>query len=263
MSQAPTSSSGYVDVGGGLEMYYERRGEGMPLVLLHGAFGTIESCFSDLLPVLAQRFEVIAIELQGHGRTRDVDRPLSYPGMARDTAALVDALGVQQAHVVGYSMGGAVALQVALDRPELVERLVWAGGACFNASGVYPELAAGFESFDMHSLDGTPWHAAYCRVAPDPGAWMPLVAKVNELDRSGEPAWPRQRIAALQVPTLLIIGDADVVRPEHTVEMFRLLPAQLAILPGTSHEGMLERTGWLASMILSFLVREDIATGVG
>jgi pimeloyl-ACP methyl ester carboxylesterase len=121
---------------------------------------------------------------------------------------------------------------------------------------VYPELAAGFESFDVHSLDGTPWHAAYCRVAPDPGAWIPLVAKVNELDRSGQPAWPRERIAALQVPTLLMIGDADVVRPEHTVEMFRLLPAQLAILPGTSHEGMLERTDWLSSMILSFLTAD-------
>jgi pimeloyl-ACP methyl ester carboxylesterase len=132
VSQATANSSGYVDVGGGLEMYYERRGEGTPLVLLHGAFGTIESCFAELLPMLARRFEVIAIELQGHGRTRDVDRLLSYPAMARDTAALVDALGIQRAHLVGYSMGGAVALQVALDRPELGERLVWAGGASFD-----------------------------------------------------------------------------------------------------------------------------------
>jgi pimeloyl-ACP methyl ester carboxylesterase len=90
-------------------------------------------------------------------------------------------------------------------------------------------------------------------VAPDPDAWIPLVMKVNDLDRGGEPAWPRERLAALGVPTLLMIGDADVVRPEHTVEMFRLLRGQLAVLPGTTHEGMLDRTEWLSSMILSFL----------
>src|SRR5262249_22948001 len=186
-------------------------------------------------------------------------------GMASDTGAVVNALGIEHATFVGYSMGGAVALQLALDRPQLVDRLVFAGGAAFDASGIYPELAAAFESFDPHVLDGTAWHAAYCRVAPDPRAWISLVKKVNQLDRSGEPSWPRERLAALHRPTLLIIGDADVVRPEHTVEMFRLLgggvplgsaeqpQVQLAVLPGTSHEGMLERTDWLSSMILKFL----------
>jgi pimeloyl-ACP methyl ester carboxylesterase len=257
-------ASGYVDVGE-LELYYERHGQGAPLILLHGAMGTIESCFAGLLPRLAQDFEVFAVELQGHGHTRDIARPLTYENMARDTAALVDALGSEHAHFVGYSMGGAVALQVALDRPELVDRLVFAGGASFDPSGVYPELLASFESFDPHSVDGTPWHQADRRVAPDPDGWTALVVKVNALDGSGEPSWPRERLAALRVPILLIIGDADVVRPEHTVEMFRLLgggvpgdggpllPAQLAILPGTSHVGMLERVDWLASMILAFL----------
>jgi pimeloyl-ACP methyl ester carboxylesterase len=141
---------------------------------------------------------------------------------------------------------------------------VFAGGAAFDASGIYPEFAAALESFDPHMLDGTAWHAAYCRVAPDPAAWISLVKKVNQLDRSGEPSLLREKVAALHLPTLLIIGDADVVRPEHTIEMFRLLGggvpfgtreqrAQLAVLPGTSHEGMLERTDWLASMILAFL----------
>jgi pimeloyl-ACP methyl ester carboxylesterase len=255
--------SGYVSLDG-LDLYYERHGAGPPLVLLHGAFGTIESCFAGLLPVLARNFEVVAVELQGHGHTRDVDRPLSYEGMARDVAALLEALDIARAHLVGYSLGGAVALQVALDRPELVERVVYAGGASFDPSGVHPELLESFESFDPHELDGTRWHEAYRQVAPDPDAWTSLVVKVNQLDRAGL-SWPRERLAALQVPTLLIIGDADVVRPEHTVEMFRLLgggvpgdrvgvpQAQLGVLPGTSHEGMLDRVEWLATMIAAFL----------
>jgi pimeloyl-ACP methyl ester carboxylesterase len=217
-ASAPPKSSGYVNAGA-LDMYCERHGEGPPLVLLHGAFGTIESCFADLVPRLARDFEVVAVELQGHGRTRDVDRPLSYHGMAADTAALVEALDIPRAHFVGYSMGGAVAVQLALDRPELVDHVVYAGGVSFDPSGVHPELTA----------------------------------------------WPRERLAALQVPTLLVIGDADVVRPEHVVEMFRLLGggvpgdlaglprAQLAILPGTTHEGMLDRVDWLSSMIIEFL----------
>jgi pimeloyl-ACP methyl ester carboxylesterase len=256
-------SSGYVDVGV-LDLYYERHGEGPLLVLLHGAFGTIESCFAGLLPALARDFDVVAVEMQGHGRTRDVARPLSYEDMAGDTAALLDALDIPRAHLVGYSMGGAVGLQLALDRPELVDHLVFAGGAAFDSSGVYPELIAGFESFDPHELDGSRWHEAYRRVAPDPDAWTSLVVKVNELDRAGH-SWPRERIAGMQAPTLLINGDADIVRPEHVVEMFRLLGggvpgdlvglprSQLALLPGTTHEGLLDRVDWLSSMILAFL----------
>jgi pimeloyl-ACP methyl ester carboxylesterase len=257
-------ASGHVDVGA-LKLYHERYGEGLPLVLLHGAFGTIESCFAELVPALARPFEVIAVELQGHGRTRDIDRPLRYKYMAADTAALLGALDILRAHFVGYSMGGAVALQLALDRPELVDHLVWAGGVTFDPSGVYPELTASFDTFDPHQLDGSRWHAAYAGVAPDPEAWTSLVVKVNELDRSGEPSWPRERLASFRARTLLIIGDADVVRPEHTVEMFRLLggrgpsdpegsaKARLAVLPGTSHEGVVERVDWLASMIREFL----------
>jgi pimeloyl-ACP methyl ester carboxylesterase len=256
-------SSGHVDVGA-LELYYERHGEGPPLVLLHGAFGTIESCFAELLPALAPHFDVVAVEMQGHGRTRDVARPLRYEDMAADTAALLAALDISRAHIVGYSLGGAVGLELALDRPELVDRLVFAGGAAFDASGEHPELIAAFESFDPHELDRTRWHEAYRRVAPDPDAWTSLVVKVNELDRAGH-SWPRERIAGMQVPTLLINGDADIVRPEHVVQMFRLLGggvpgdlvglprSQLALLPGTSHEGVLDRVDWLSSMILTFL----------
>ena len=256
--------SGYVGVGGGLELYYERHGRGDPLVLLHGALGTIDSCFAGLLPVLARRFEVIAVELQGHGHTGDVDKPFTYEGMAADTAALLEALGIARAAIVGYSLGGAVGLVLALDRPDLVERLVYFGGVSFDPSGVYPELMDAFASFDPHQLDGTPWHQAYRLVAPDPEAWIPLVQKMNELDHTGF-AVPRQRLAGLQAPTLLMIGDADVVLPEHVIELFRLLgggvpgdlvplpAAQLAILPGTNHVDLLDRVDWLSSMIMAFL----------
>ena len=161
-------------------------------------------------------------------------------------------------------MGGAVGLELALDHPELVDRLVFAGGASFDPSGVYPEAEASFESFDPHQLDGSRWHEAYRRVAPDPDAWMSLVVKLNALDRAGH-SWPREQLAGMQTPTLLINGDADIVRPEHAVEMFRLLgggvpgdlvgvpQAQLALLPGTTHEGILDRVDWLSSMILAFL----------
>jgi pimeloyl-ACP methyl ester carboxylesterase len=179
-------------------------------------------------------------------------------------AALLEALEIDRAHFVGYSLGGAVGLKLALDRPGLVDRLVFAGGAAFDTSGVYPGLMAAFETFDPHELDGSRWHEAYRQVAPDPDARTSLVVKMNELDRTGV-SWPREGLASMQVPTLLINGDGDIVRPEHAVEMFRLLGggvlsdvvgmqrAQLALLPGTTHEGVLDRVEWLSSMILAFL----------
>jgi pimeloyl-ACP methyl ester carboxylesterase len=241
----PPKPSGHVDVGE-LELYYERHGDGPPLVLFHGAFGTIESCFAELLPLLA------------------------YEDMAGDMALFLAALDIPRAHFVGFSLGGAVGLQLALDRPELVDHLVFAGGASFDSSGEHPELSAVFESFDPHQLDGSRWHEAYRRVAPDPDAWIPLVLKMNELDRAGM-SLPRERLAALELPTLLINGDADIVTPEHAVEMFRLLGggapgdltgtprAQLALLPGTSHEGVLDRVDWLYSMTVAFLTAGDDA----
>jgi len=247
----------------GLDMYYEIHGDGSPLALLHGAMGTIDSCFANLLPVLAAARQVVAIELQGHGHTADIDRPLSYQQLAADTAVLLEALGIEVADLVGYSLGGGVALELAMRHPALVRRVVFAGGASYRRDGLYPEMLEEPESA-ADDLTGSVWHKAYLRVAPDPSRWPDLVAKNFELDRTFA-GWPDEDIQALAAPVLLIIGDSDIVRPEHTMQMFRLLgggvvgdtaglPAsRLAVLPGTSHVGLLDRLNWLQSMILEFL----------
>ena len=247
-----------------LTMYYEIHGDGRPLVLLHGAMGTIESCFANLLPALARTRRVIAAELQGHGHTPDVDRPLSYEQMAEDLAGLLHALDIDVTDFVGYSMGGAAAFELALRHPSMVRRLVIAGGTCFRPEGLYPEMQPGSGSPTPEDLAGSPWHRAYLEVAPDPAAWPALVAKVGELDASFA-GWSADEVRSLTAPTLLMIGDSDIVRPEHTMEMFRLLgggvvgdlaglpDSQLAVLPGTSHVGLLERIDWLQSMIAGFL----------
>jgi pimeloyl-ACP methyl ester carboxylesterase len=264
-ASSPASTSGYQAVGG-LDLYYEVHGTGPPLILLHGALGTIRSCFTALLPLLAPTHTVVAVELQGHGHTADIDRPLSMSQMADDTVALIDGLGIATADLVGYSLGGAVATQIAISRPELVGRLVYAGGTSYRRDGLHPDMLEEPDA-DLPELDGTIWQQAYARVAPDPSAWAALVAKVIRLDRTFQ-GWTPEEITAIRAPTMLIIGDADIVQPEHTVEMFRLLgggqngdlagipAARLAVLPGTSHTGMLDRTDWLASMILEFLATD-------
>jgi pimeloyl-ACP methyl ester carboxylesterase len=261
-ARRPGATSGYVPVNG-LDMYYEIHGDGSPLALFHGAMGTIDSCFANLLPALAATRQVVAIELQGHGHTADVNRPLSYQQMAADAAALLEALGIETADLVGYSLGGAVALELAMQHPGRVRRLVFAGGTSYRRDGLYPEMLTEPES-GADDLTGSVWHQAYLQVAPDPSAWPVLVAKNNQLDRTFT-GWPEEDIQAVTTPTLLIIGDSDIVRPEHTMKMFRLLgggvvgdlaglPAsQLAVLPGTSHVGLLDRVDWLQSMILEFL----------
>jgi len=253
--------SGYVPVNG-VDLYYEEHGSGDPIVLLHGALGTIESCFAALLPRLAARRRVIAVELQGHGHTADIDRPLTYPQMSEDAAALAEAMDLGPADFVGYSMGGAVGMGVAIRHPHLVRRVVAAGGTAYSPEGLYPELMEG--EAEPEDLAGSPWELAYARVAPDPDAWPGLVKKITELDQ-GYTGFTPDEVRSISAPVLLIIGDSDLVRPEHTVEMFRLLgggvfgdmvgmpDSQLAVLPGTSHVGMLERTDWLESMILGFL----------
>ncbi|MEA2514663.1 MAG: hypothetical protein QOF33_2862 [Thermomicrobiales bacterium] len=253
--------TGYAPVNG-LNMYYEIHGTGRPLVLLHGAFMTIDG-FGTILSGLAETRQVIAVEQQAHGHTGDIDRPLTYEQMADDTAALLRHLGIEQADVVGYSMGGGIALQVAIRHRDLVRKLVVAS-ATFNSSGMYPEAFVAIESITPGLFAGSPWLEAYHRVAPNPDDFSTLVAKVKRLDLELQD-WPPEDIRAIAAPAFVIIGDSDGTRPEHAVEMFRLLGggvmgdlaglprSQLAVLPATTHVGLIDRADWLLSMIPAFL----------
>src|SRR5262249_49694322 len=166
------AARGYANVNN-LTMYYEIHGEGRPLVLLPGAMGTIESCFANLMPMLARTRRVIAAELQGHGRTPDVDRPLSYEQMGDDLAGLLLALDIDVADFVGYSMGGAAAFQLALRHPSMVRRLVVAGGTCYRPRGVHPQKEAGCRSPPPPGPARAPRHPAPPRRGPRPAPGPP------------------------------------------------------------------------------------------
>lgn len=255
------SRTGYAPVNG-LEMYYEIHGTGQPLVMLHGSFMTIE-LMGKLVPELARSRQVIAVEFQGHGHTADIDRPFTYEQLADDTAALMRYLGIGNADIYGYSLGGGVALQVALRHPEVVRKLVIVS-ASYTSDGLYPEVLATIEHITPDLFEGTSWREAYSRVAPHPEAFPTLVAKLVQLDMTPY-AWPPDAIRAIAAPTFIIIGDSDGTPPEHAAAMFRLrgggvfgdlagLPAaRLAVLPGTTHLGILDRADWLQAMIPPFL----------
>jgi pimeloyl-ACP methyl ester carboxylesterase len=259
MSDEPGGN--YAEVNG-LEMYYEIHGTGSPLVVLHGAFMTI-GAMGAFVSALAETRQIIAVELQGHGHTADVDRPLSYEQMADDVAAVIGHLGIEQADVFGYSMGGGAALQLAMRHPELVRKLVVAS-ASSTSDGVHPEVWEGMEQITPELFAGTPWKEEYERVAPDPDAFPTLVEKVKQLDLQPF-SWPPEEIRAISAPTMVLIGDSDGTTPEHAVELFRLrgggvfgdlagLPdARLAVLPGTTHVGLIGRVDWLVPMIGEFL----------
>jgi pimeloyl-ACP methyl ester carboxylesterase len=253
-----------------IDMYYERHGgrkHGQPLLLLHGALSAIGTSFGRLLPGLARQRQVIAVEMQGHGRTADIERPLRYELLADDIAALLVQLGIERADLFGWSLGAGVALQTAIRHPERVGRLVLAS-VSYNSGGLYPELTAGIAQSKPEDLTGTPFYEEYVRIAPRPQDFPRLFARQQQLD--GEPQdWPAKAIRAITAPTLLIFGDSDLVRPEHAVELFRLLGggvpgdlvglprSQLAVVPGTTHVTLMDRASWLVPMITRFL---DAAT---
>jgi pimeloyl-ACP methyl ester carboxylesterase len=256
-------TSGYAPVNG-LKLYYEIHGAGgTPLVLLHGAYSAIGTSFADLLPTLAQTRQVIGVELQGHGRTADIDRPLTVPNMASDVAALLRHLGIAQADLFGYSMGAGVALQAAIDYPELVRKVVCVS-VNTKVAGMHPGLMDGWDQMTPEMLHGTPWHDEYLQIAPRPEDFPTLMEKIKAMDLSIQDI-PDETIRAIQAPMLLVIGDSDIVQPEHAVEMFRLLgggvvgdlvglpKSQLAILPGTTHVTAIAQTDLLLDMIPAFL----------
>jgi pimeloyl-ACP methyl ester carboxylesterase len=222
-------TQGYAAVNG-LKMYYEIHGAGKPLVLLHGAFG-----WATVYPTLAKNRQVIAIELQGHGHTADIDRPLTYEQMADDTALLLKQLKIEHADFFGYSMGGNVALAIAIRHPSLV------GKVAINGSH-YSEMADAYEPEALKQFNSLPANFApavlkdpYDKAAPDPKQWPVLVAKVKKMGQEFK-GFARDDMKSIKAPVLITLGDRDGVRLEHAVEMFRLIPnAQLAVFPSGDH----------------------------
>lgn len=219
----------YAEVNG-LKMYYEVHGAGKPLVVLHGAFG-----YAAPYPILAKGRQLIAVELQGHGHTADIDRPLTIEHMADDVAALLKHLKIERADVFGYSMGGNVALALTIRHPGLVNRVAINGSHAGKMADAYEP--ATYEQFKNLPADFAPavLKGPYDKVAPDPKQWPTLVAKIKKMALESQGAAAAD-LKAIKAPVLITLGDRDGVRPEHAVEMFRLIPgAQLAMFPGGDH----------------------------
>ncbi len=247
----------------GLNQYYEVHGSGKPLILLHGGFGVV-GMFGQNLPALAEKGQVIGVELQGHGHTADIDRPLSFENMADDVAALITQLGLGRADVVGYSLGGGVALQAAIRHPDVVRKLVVVSAPC-KSDGWYPETRAGFKAMNAEvgkTMAGSPMHQAYASVAPRPDDWPALWGKMGPF-LSRDYDWS-QAVSRLKMPVLIVVGDADAVRPAHALEFFQLLgggqreanwdgsgrpDSRLAILPGTTHYDIFDSPALVAAVI--------------
>jgi pimeloyl-ACP methyl ester carboxylesterase len=228
---AQVQPAGHYATVNGLKLYYEIHGSGSPLVLLHGGGSTIETTYGRVLPEFAKAHQVIAIELQAHGHTPDIDRPLSFEQDADDVAALLKYLKITKANFMGFSNGGATCLQLAMRHPEVVNKLVLAS-TTYNRKGMQPGF---FEGMQQHaSLENmpSPLKDAYRKINPDPKGLQAMFNR-DVARMIGFKDIPDAAIQAIQAPALVINGDAEVVRTEHALELSRLLPhAKLAILPG-------------------------------
>ena len=259
----PQAVGAHVQVNG-MQMYYEVSGPatGTPLVVLHGAYMNIPT-MGAIIPKLAKTHRVYVPELQGHGRTTDIDRPITYPNLADDVAAFMDSVGLKKADVFGYSMGAATGLQLAIRHPDKVNKLVSASGG-YDARGWQPAFTAFIPQMTVEMMLNMPFAADYKKLAANPDGFPALVAKLIALEK--EPmAWEAD-VRALKTPVLIITGDADVATLEHSVAMFRLLggggmgdmgqplPAsRLAILPATAHTAVITQPDLLIAFIEPFL----------
>jgi len=261
----PVVKTGYAPVND-LKLYYEIHGSGEPLVLLHGGLGSIEM-MANLLPELAKNHEVIAVDLQAHGRTADIDRPITYEALGDDIAALLEYLGVKRADLVGYSLGGGAALQTTFRHPAVVRKLVVISTP-FKHDGWYPgvrALMAQMGPASAEQMKPSPIYQTYARIAPRPQDWTRLVTKLGKLV-SAAYDWS-EPVAAIKAPTLLVFGDADSVPVSHAAQFFELLGgskqdggwdgsgisnSRLAILPATTHYNM-AASPVLPGVVLAFL----------
>jgi pimeloyl-ACP methyl ester carboxylesterase len=255
------ADTGYAEVNG-LKMYYEVYGSGKPIVLLHGSFMTIPLNWSEIIPLLAKDRKVIVAEMQGHGRTRDIARPLSYEAMADDVSGLLKHLKTDSADILGYSMGGGVAFQFAVRHPEQLRRLIVLSGT-YAHDGWWPDVEASFATMTADMFKGSPIEKQYDSLGNDPAHFEDFVKKVMSIDLVPYD-WTAD-VKKIKAPLFMAIGDADGVRYEHALELFRakgggkmgdiygLPKSRLAILPGTTHIGMMYQNDVLIPMVTDFL----------
>jgi pimeloyl-ACP methyl ester carboxylesterase len=246
----------------GMQVYYEVTGQGEPLVVLHGAYMDIP-CMGGIIPKLAESHRVYALEFQGHGRTTDIERKITYQNLADDVAAFMDAVGLAKADVFGYSMGGQAALMLAIRHPEKVNKLV-AASVGYDLRGWQPEYTAAIPQFTVEMMLQMPFFKEQADRKP---GFPKLIEKLIQLEK--EPmAWEAD-IRKLKMPVLVIAGDADVSTLEHNVALFKLLgggmmgdmgkplPAsRLAVLPATSHTAVITQVALLHAFIEPFLKGE-------
>jgi len=247
--------TGYADVNG-LHMYYEMYGEGSPLVLLHGGMLTIDLNFATLIPTLASKHQLIGIEMQGHGRTADIDREITPAALASDVVGLLDQLGIDRAHVFGHSMGGAVTLELGVNHPDRVRSLVPAS-ASVRPDGLHEDLTDPAKQATSSRMptqqDFRDFQEAYQRLSPHPGHFNDFLTMLSQSTADTQ-GWSDEQLAAITAPTLLVLGDRDFTTVEHGALMQQLIPgSQLAVLPDTTHMQVTRRADLLLPMLAWFL----------
>lgn len=246
----------------GMDLYYEVSGSGDPIVVLHGAYMNIPT-MGGIIPALAESHTVYAIEFQGHGRTEDIDRPITYPNLSSDVAAFMDAVGLEKADIFGYSMGAAAGLRLAIDHPEKVDQLV-AASVSYDMAGSQPAFLQMIPTMTPEMFIGSPMEDAWKQYAPNPEGFRPFVERMIALEH--EPLAWGDEVKELKSPVLIIAGDADMMTLEHIVSMFRLLgggepgdmgqplgASRLAILPATSHTAVINQVDLLMGFVGPFL----------
>lgn len=265
-------AAGYAPVNG-LEMYYEVHGAGEPVVLLHGSFMTITNNWSGWIEELARTRKVIAVELQGHGRTADIERDFSYEALADDVAALLDHLEIPRADLIGYSMGGGVAMLCAIRHPDKVDRVV-SISAVMRHDGWVQEALDVFPRISAEMLQGSPIEAEYRRLSPTPASFPSFVRRVIAMDLKPYD-FGAARLEATRAPMFFVHGDADGVRLDHIAEMFRLKgggifgdlrprsASRLAVLSNTTHVSLMQRMAEIVPMVNDFLDAEPVPAASG
>jgi pimeloyl-ACP methyl ester carboxylesterase len=260
--QLKPSNSGYAPVNG-IKVYYEVYGEGRPLVLLHGAFMTIDLNWGQLIPELSKTRKVIAIELQGHGHTPYSDRKLSHATLASDVEGVMDYLKIDSADVAGYSFGGSVAYQFAIQSPKRLRKLVIISST-YKSSGWLPEVTNALKGLKVEFFANTPLHTAYDAVAPDKTKWTKFMEQMIAF--AGVPFdFGDSNISKISAPVLIISGDNDGLDKIELIKTYKLLgggvaadmgpmPAsQLAIVPGQSHVSLMMQTTTILTYLNNFL----------